>query len=349
MKLVKSVFFSALAAIAIASCESDSPENDVSLLSENARHYLSMKMGSGYSANSLDAGLGRGNPINESYQRLYSNISATSGRMKDDTVRKEDSTIYVEPWVTCAVITNTDNGDGSTTTVVDYGDGCEEGIDPWKYFMHGRYEYTYRNSFVEDGTTWRDSYLYDSKSVNYGGSYHYEDEDVTWLSNGTSSYAGFSEYNTATNEYSGTYDYSADETFSYGAVTYRNEGFAKSTYSNLQSVLEESDFKYTTGEDYYQNIAITPLVTRFDCRSVAYDDAAEGYTNDSSVSQDATMCYYVPYTSGIELIKYKQGNDEGSFQIDYGNGECDMEITIIEGGQRTTINLTETNPILLEK
>jgi hypothetical protein len=348
MNLLKSTCFSFLCAIAIASCESDSPENDIAQLSDNARQYLSMKMGSGYSANSLDAGLGRGNPINESYQRLYSNINGTSGRLKGDTAKTEDSTIYIEPWVSCAVITTTQNDNGSTTTVIDYGDGCEEGMDPWKYFMHGRYEYTYQNTFAEQGTIWRDSYVYDSKSVNYGGSYRYDNEEVAWLSNGTSSYAGFSEYNTTTNEYSGNYNYSADEAFTYGGVTYKNEGLAKSTYSNLQSVLEESNFKYSTGEDYYQNIALTPLVTRFDCQSLAYADAADGYGN-SSESGEVTMCYYIPYTSGIELIKFKQGNEEGSFQIDYGNGECDMEMTIIENGKRTTVNLMETNPVLLEK
>jgi hypothetical protein len=348
MNLLKSALLSAIAACAIASCESDSPENDVSQLSENARRYLSLKLGSAANANSLEAGPARGNPINESYQRIYSNMSA-SGRMKEDTVTvKEDSVVYTDPWVSCAQITTTENSDGSVTTVIDYGDGCEEGIDPWKYFMHGRYEYTYKNSYTEDGATYRDSYEYDSKSVNYGGRYTYENETTEWLSNGESSYEGSSEYNSVTNEYSGEYQYTANENYSWAGITYKNEGFARTTYSNLQSVIEESDLKYTTGEDYYHNTALTPLVTRFDCRTGVYGDAEAGYDN-GGVANDSYMCYYIPYTSGVELIRYKQGDEEGSFQIDYGNGECDMEITIIENGTRTKIDLTQNSPIALEK
>ncbi|MDZ7606810.1 MAG: hypothetical protein U5K79_14745 [Cyclobacteriaceae bacterium] len=50
-------------------------------------------------------------------------------------------------------------------------------------------------------------------------------------------------------------------------------------------------------------------------------------------------CWFITYVSGRERIEYRQGEESGLFEIDYGNGECDRIITIIEGGKKVEIDL----------
>jgi len=48
------------------------------------------------------------------------------------------------------------------------------------------------------------------------------------------------------------------------------------------------------------------------------------------------------YVSGKERISYRQGDKEGSFIIDYGDGECDNVIVIIENGKRIKVDLSDS-------
>jgi hypothetical protein len=179
--------------------------------------------------------------------------------------------------------------------------------------------------------------------VNYGGRYYYDGDTTKWLSNGESTYSGTSTYDSELQTYNGNFEYASDENYTWDNVTYDYEGAAKMSYTTQRYVVEESDFTYTTNEDYYKVKVREPLVTRYDCYQV-FEEKAEG-----GVATDALGLYYVPYVSGVEVISYKQGDEEGSFEIDYGNGECDSKITIIEKGKRVEIDLGETNVVALKE
>ena len=51
------------------------------------------------------------------------------------------------------------------------------------------------------------------------------------------------------------------------------------------------------------------------------------------------MMFWSTYVSGHEVIHYRQDGVEGTFEIDYGNGECDNRITILENGKIIFVDL----------
>ena len=58
------------------------------------------------------------------------------------------------------------------------------------------------------------------------------------------------------------------------------------------------------------------------------------------------MVFWLTYVSGHEVIQYRQDGQEGSFEIDYGIGECDNRITIIENGKVISIDLAKDRALL---
>lgn len=51
------------------------------------------------------------------------------------------------------------------------------------------------------------------------------------------------------------------------------------------------------------------------------------------------MVFGLTYVSGLEKITYRQDGKTGEFIIDYGNGECDNVIYILENGKRIRIEM----------
>jgi hypothetical protein len=166
-------------------------------LSDEVKNFLVMRLGSanGLSSEAMS-------PINAGFGNLLSLSGNAGGRMAgdsssnpgDSTFLPYDSTIWENPWQTCATYTEFINSDGSYTSITDYGDGCWEGQDPWKYFMQGKLTSTYNNILDSSEVAGSISYSFKSEFNNYGGRYHYGDHQHSWLMNGYSNYEGESEY-----------------------------------------------------------------------------------------------------------------------------------------------------------
>ncbi len=306
-----------LAILGIISC-SDEPEN--AELSPAARQYLSMRMGSNSAMSENTNGT-----INQSFQNLFNQSGSPNGRIKGDSSEiPSDTTIIEDPWQSCAVITETDNEDGSHTTIYDYGDGCEEGWEGYSYFMQGKMTSTYRDLFSQVGTVFKNSYFYSSEYDNYGGNYNGQ---WSWLMNGGGTYEGESEYDTANQKFSGSYAYEDETTYQYDSITYYFKGNGATRYTEMKYVVESNESEYTYNDDYYKSKVLKPLVSDYSCyQQNAFQES---------------FCFFWIYVSGRERIEYRNGDEEGSFEIDYGNGECDNIITIYEDGKRSVIDLSK--------
>jgi hypothetical protein len=321
-------------ALIASSCQDDIEKANVDELSDYARNFVSMRLGGASAKNSLASNMGSGNPANESFQRLNSNFNGLSngGRIAGDSTNADggvspgDSTIVDSPWQTCAVITTVTNNDGSVTTTYDYGDGCWEGNDWYKYWMHGKFSNTYRAEQSQIGTKFFDTYFYASTYENYGGSYYYDTTSYEWLTDGGGTYSGSSEYDTAKQTYKGSYEYTDATTSLWDTVEYAYTGNGKSYYDEKKTVQERNDYEYKSGNDFYSTTVLKPLVSNYDCNPYLEDGLA-------------LRCWFITYVSGRERIEYRQGTESGSFEVDYGDGECDRIITIIEGGKKVEIDL----------
>lgn len=319
IKLIKLTGFVCFVAISgIISC-SDEAEN--AELSAAAKQYLSMRMGASNAMSQNMSG-----PINQSFEGLYNNAGAINGRIAgDSSAVPPDTTIISEPWQSCAIVTEIDNENGSHTTILDYGDGCEEGWDGYKYFMHGKLTNTYQNIFSQVGSVFKNSYYYSSQYDNYGGNY---DGQWSWVMNGGGNYNGESVYDTTNNKFSGSYSYHDETTYQYDSVVYAYSSAGYAYYNENKYVVESSEYKYSTGENYYFKAKVlSPLVSDYTCYQ-------QNKLRES-------FCYFLVYVSGRERIEYKDGDKEGSFEIDYGSGECDNIIVVYEDGNRTVIDLSK--------
>ncbi len=320
-------FLCFIALLGIISC-SDEAEN--AELSVAAKQYLSMRMGSNNAMSQNMSG-----PINQSFQSLFNRSGGPNGRMagdsseipQDSTGVPSDTTIIREnPWQSCAVVTEVDNEDGSHTTTHDYGDGCEEGWEGYKYFMHGKLTSTYQNLFSQIGSLFKNSYFYASHYDNYGGNHNGE---WSWVLNGGGTYEGESEYDTANQTFSGNYSYGDELTYQYDSISYSYNGNSNVHYDESKYVVESSNYEYAVGEDYYYKAnVLKPLVSDYTC-----------YQQNSLIE---SFCYFWVYVSGRERIEFKDGDVTGVFEIDYGNGECDNIITIYENGNKTVIDLNNS-------
>jgi hypothetical protein len=332
MRSLKLLACSIVAGFLISSCDDDSNQATIEDLSPFARNFLSQRSGS-MSANNFSSARGFADITNQSFQRLSSKTNLLFGRLKGDSTDTgggSDTTYYPSPWVTCAIITTTVNPDRSTTVEYDYGDGCEEGSDYYKYFMYGKYSYTNFYENEKTGSTYKDVYHGNYNSDNFGGHYTWDGRTYEWTSDGTSSYSGWSSYDTAAQTWRGQYEYNGDNTSTYDGVTYTYKGQGKSSYDEKGSITEKNDYSYTTDEYSYSTKVLIPLVTNYEC----------SYVNGIGNDKDIAYCMWIPvYVSGREEIHYKDGEKEGSFIIDYGDGECDSIITIIENGTRVKVDL----------
>ncbi len=322
-------FVGLLTILGIAACSDNEPEN--APLSESAKQYLSMRLGSGRA--SAD---GMSGAINQSFEGLFNMSGASNGRLSGDSTSTPgepgDTTIIDDPypWTSCAVVTETDNEDGSHTTIQDYGEGCEEGWGDYTYFMHGKLTNTYHNLFSQIGSVFKDSYFYSTAYDNYGGNYNGE---WAWLMNGGGTYEGESEYDTANQTFSGSYSYEDETTYQYDSTTYSYKGNGTTRYDETKYVVESNESEYSTGVDnFYKSKVLTPLVSDYACYSFA--GANRGI-------DDSSFAIWFTYVSGRERIEFKEGELEGTFEIDYGNGACDNIITVYENGNKTVVDLSK--------
>jgi len=316
---IKNLLWSALLGVLIAGCDDNDPsKSSLDELSPQVREFLTMRISSSNSLRmSGDAA------VNESYQNLMSDVRAINGgRIAGDSAAVEpDTIIYDDPFQSCAVVTYTENEDGSITYVYDYGDGCEEGWNSYKYFMHGKYSYTQKYISSQEGSLFKYDYEYAYEYDNYGGQSYYD--TIGWYTDGYMNGTGSSQYDTASHKFSGNYTYDGIMEYGYGVEQkqrYSSKG--KSHYDEREAVTLENDYEYGNDENYYSSKVTRPLVSDYTCNQ-----------------GDFLERYIWTYVSGREVVHYKQDGEEGSFEVDYGNGNCDNIIYIIENGERTEVDL----------
>ncbi|MEP4091108.1 hypothetical protein [Reichenbachiella sp.] len=238
-----------------------------------------------------------------------------SGARKLTTARTTgDSTIIdgeVE-WSTCATETFVENTDGSYTWTLDYGeDGCEDD----GYLMKGKLVET----FVEDGNKFSGTIEY----FNFGDQYFSQNGKETF--SGTWEESG-NEEDSIDWSYSGTYEYSENLEYKYKEdeveETYAVVASGKQSYDENGFTVSEEDYTYTAanGDSFSGNVG-KPLFYSYKCEGDSEND------------------WIFAYVSGTENYKYKEGDENGEFSINYGDGACDNIVTITENGESYDIDL----------
>jgi hypothetical protein len=327
MKYIKVLPLIIIIAFVVIACDND-PNDKAKFeeLSPQAQSYFKMNR-----SNMVDnsVGIRTAGPMNMSFQSLF-NAAGSPGRMAGDSSETDpsDTTIYTEPWVSCAQITTVDSPDGSVTTTYDYGDGCEEGTDFYKIWSFGKYSFTYLNSITQTNTVYKDVYHYKNVYDNFGQRFIYDADTSLWITNGNYDYEGESEYDAGNNTFSGTYAGNYQYDYTWNDQIYACEGNSKYNYTQSNFVIEKNSYSYTYGADNYKSDVLEPLVYVYQC----------------SQGDKPT----VTYVSGREFIRYKQGDQEGSFEIYYGDGECDNIIVIIENGKRVEVDLSDLYVIMID-
>jgi hypothetical protein len=317
----KSIIYLAFFMLLVWSCsDSDQPVAKQEL-SQFAQEFLSLRMGSSSLANnSADAA------INKSFQNMMGGPNRGGRTSGDSTVQDpgtKDTTIYPQPWTTCAKVTTIFNPDGSTTTINDYGTGCREGWGEYSYLMHGKLTQTYRYSTTLQNSMRTDAYLFKILYEGYGGDYG--SDSTKWGLDGNSFYEGFSSYDSITKKFSGEYQYSSSAVNFYGGKSYRYSSSGKSHYDEQGWVVEESEYEYGDETENYHAKVVSPLFSNYSC-------------NDENIAGSNARYIWVA-VSGKEIVNYTKEGKKGSFEIDYGNGECDNIIFITENGNTTRVDL----------
>lgn len=312
----------------------EAPVGTLDDLTPFAKEFLGMRNGT---INSLAATGNRS--VNMGFQGVANTVASMTG---SSVASSDSSLVDPGPWITCGAITETNNPDGSTTVVTDYGDGCEEGFGEYRYLLFGKNTSTYRNSSSQSGTTFTYEFFSRYVSERFGSTYYYDmDTDgtpdtTTWIMDGHSTYSGYSSYDTATQQFSGSYSFSDTSDYQYDNETYSSRTEGINTYNHLQSVTTKNTYEYRQGESFYRSEVITPLVTSYTC-SPAWDEPG------------IALCpMWLVYVSGRERVTYTQEGKSGQFEIDYGDGTCDNIIHIYEDGKVVRIDLSRDLGILMK-
>lgn len=276
-----------------------------------------MRMGAGKAYAESMAG-----PINQSFSILF-NTGSPGGRISD-------TTLIEYPW-TCAKISEIKHDDGSVTTIYDYGEGCEDGSGDYTYFMHGKYTSTYKYTDSRSGSIIKNTYSYISEYDNYGGSYN--NNQNTWLMDGFGRSAGESEYDSINQTFSGAYAYESEATYQYDTINYYYKNKSSTRYSQDKYILESSETNYTYGNDYYKSKVLEPLVSDYSCYTQYWSGT------DRTLSAISACYIWVTFVKGRERVQYKNGDEEGSFEVNYGDGDCDNLVIIYENGKFNVVDL----------
>jgi|WetSurSiteA1Bulk_404760.scaffolds.fasta_scaffold00778_8 hypothetical protein len=242
--------------------------------------------------------------------------SATGDSVVTDTVPC-DTSDYWDYW-TCATVTEFDNGDGTFTTIYDYGDGCDE----FGYLAKGKITYIWKNV----GNDYYSKVLYDHY-YNYGMEMNGYSE-YSFISDGNS----YFEYDSAQG--------SKDSLVSPGIVFYWS---GTSTGKDDISIVYDNGEKYTYTSNYsnkWDNSTYTVLEGEYTCIS-----EPDGYEYHYLVTTPLFYNYACTNTwvavSGVETIHYKDVAESYDFLIDYGNGNCDNLATITENGETSVVDFGE--------
>jgi hypothetical protein len=231
-------------------------------------------------------------------------------------------------YFTCATVTETKNADGTTTTIYDYGTGCDE----YGSLMKGKITYIWKN----EGSSYESKVIYDH-FYSYGTEINgYSENNFTSDGNSYFEYSnsGASDggvaggvvggdsisYPEIAFNWSGTniskevLTITADDGKKYNYDSENSTKWDNSTYTVLTGVYNY----YSNTEDYeYHYLVSKPLVTNYEC----------------SLS-------WVP-VSGVEKTTSIKSGMRNELIINYGNGECDNYALVTNNGKTTKIDLSE--------
>jgi hypothetical protein len=215
-------------------------------------------------------------------------------------------------------VTETDNGDGSYTTIYDYGDGCDE----FGAMTRGKVTYIWKNT----GDDYYSKVLYDHyycygmemngyseyNFVSDGNSYFEFDSAVGPNDSMVSPGVVFYWSGTSTGKDDFTIQYDNGDKYAYKS-NYSNK-WDNSTYTVL-----EGEYHCTSDPDNYEyHYRVTsPLIYNYECPDT-----------------------WVP-VSGIESIQFRDTAETYEFTIDYGSGSCDNLATVTEDGETSVIDFGE--------
>lgn len=311
--------FAWVLAAAFACSDDDHISSGIDNLSPKARQFVSMRL-----ATPLSERVATTAALQQSYHTLLREALDYNGGRKADTA---EAPLPGAPWKTCAVITETDNADGSVTTTYDYGGrGCVEGWGDYYYRQFGKFIQTSRFITTRNGTVFTTSYLFNTRYENYGG--QHANEADRWFTDGTTFYEGTSQYDTASGKFSGAYHFHDTTSYGYGDVThaYLSNGSSEVTETGA---VTSAVCKYAGANDMYQSVTIKPLVYRYNCPTSGFGE----------------MPLVWVAVEGQESITHVSKGEASTFEINYGDGSCDNIIYVTEGGKTVKVDLGEMWPI----
>jgi hypothetical protein len=318
------IILSMILFVFISSCEKNTEEK--SEQSEGLKKFLEVKT----RMNAFNAGPGQMGD----FMSVIAESQLKNGSMEIEGLNIDSSYIDIYycdtceypdiwDWKSCAVITETDNQDGTHTTVYDYGEGCEE----YGALVKGKITYIWSS----EGSNYYSRVIYENYysfgiEMNGYSEYTFTSDGNSWFALDAPTGANVLEGDTTLilPEYkffwSGTstckddytvvadngesYSYASDYSTAWDSLSYT----VKVGYYHM--VNESLEFEYT-----YE--VTSPLVTSFECTDT-----------------------WVP-VSGIESTVYTEAGIVSTFKVDYGNGTCDNLATVSENGKTSEVDFSE--------
>lgn len=241
----------------------------------------------------------------------------SQGRAENDSIDDENPP--------CLVETYEDDGQGTYTFTLDFGDGCEY----YGEFMKGK--------LVETGTYSDTNFSSTVTFINFGGS--------DWEINGTQSYSGTWEESVVDDGvedsawvFDANYQFEADLQQLYTDFDYEDDSTSNVSTDELRVI----EVNYLgSGTESMDNAGFT-----VESRTETVDVS----TGESFSSQVDSPLYYDfeceeedvwIFVSGIESGTYTYGDESGSYSIDYGDGSCDNIVLLTENGVSEEVDLGE--------
>ncbi|HAA20969.1 MAG TPA: hypothetical protein DCR93_24965 [Cytophagales bacterium] len=233
----------------------------------------------------------------------YNHVQARGAEDSDSTHCDDEEYEEWDDWETCATVTEVDNGDGSYTFTMDWGEeGCYDDEEGEKIF--GKIEETIFED--EDG-----SFSATITYTNFGGE--------GWVINGTETWSGTETF-TEDGEESGSVEFTENLVIVEEGETITLEGSGKESWNKDGFTIDNAKYTYTVdgpeGNEVFSSEVTSPLFYSFACEEVG----------------DIWV-----FVSGTEVETW----NEGSLTIDFGDGTCDNIITVTEGDETITIDLDE--------
>jgi hypothetical protein len=234
-----------------------------------------------------------------------------------------DTANYWAP-VTCAKVTESDNEDGTHTTVYDYGDGCDE----YGSFSRGKITYIWKNE--------NNNYY---SEVRYDHYYSYGVE-----MNGVSRYSFTSDGNSYYS--AGNKENYGDSTVTIMPVVFNWSGVSTG-HDSLTMIYDDGNT--TLNRSDYSNIwdSISYKVLQGD---YYYSNSSDGYEYHYVVTEPLITDYRCPGSwvpvSGIETITTTEKGEVQEYSLNYGNGTCDNLAQLTQNGETSIIDFGELYKVI---